>query len=396
MTAPGPELDASAIIPTYRRWDIEIVSGSGSKVFDVDGKAYLDLVAGIAVQSLGHGHPRVVRAITEQAQKLVHVSNLYRTGPQEELAARLGRLTGGMLSFFANSGAEAIECALKLARKWSASTNGPGAYRVVAADGGFHGRTFGALAATGQPAKQAPFRPMLEGFTHVPFGDADVLAAAVGPGVAAVLLEPIQGEAGVIVPPAGYLAAAAEICSGAGCLLIVDEIQTGIGRTGMWFGFERDGVFPDVICLGKALGGGLPIAACMARPEIAAVFSLGDHGTTFGGGPVQSAAALATLETVETEGLVDRAATAGERFRARLGAALGEGTDVRGAGLLLGIALGAPLSREITSACLERGLLVNDPTPSVVRLTPPLILTDAEMDEAVSILEEVFHEVRAA
>jgi len=377
---------------TYKRWPIEIVSGGGSAVTDSDGRTYIDLVAGIAVASVGHAHPKVTEAISDQAARLVHVSNLYGTRAQLLLAERLAYLSPGMFSFFVNSGAEAIECALKLARKWS----GPDKSRVVAAAGGFHGRTFGALAATGQPAKQTPFAPMLTGFSHVPFGDPAALGAAMGPDVAAVILEPIQGEAGVIVPPQEYLGAARELCDSWGAMLILDEIQTGLGRTGRWFAHQHDGVIPDVMCLAKALAAGLPMGVCLARSDIAAAFSLGDHGTTFGGGPVQSAAALAVLDIIESEGLVERSRLVGERVASQLRAKLPDGAIVRGRGLMIGIEWPHPVAREVASVALARGVLVNDATPSVIRLTPPLVISDDEIDAAVEILVGVGHEVAAA
>jgi len=377
---------------TYKRWPIEIVSGSGSAVTDSDGRTYIDMVAGIAVASVGHAHPKVTEAISDQAARLVHVSNLYGTRAQLLLAERLAYLSPGMFSFFVNSGAEAIECALKLARKWS----GPDKNRVVAAAGGFHGRTFGALAATGQPAKQTPFAPMLAGFGHVPFGDPAALDAAMGADVAAVILEPIQGEAGVIVPPQDYLGAAREMCDRWGAMLILDEIQTGLGRTGRWFAHQHDGVVPDVMCLAKALAAGLPMGVCLARSDIAAAFSLGDHGTTFGGGPVQSAAALAVLDVIESEGLVERSRLVGERVASQLRAELPAGAIVRGRGLMIGIEWPHPVAREVASVALERGVLVNDATPGVTRLTPPLVISDDEIEAAVEVLVGVAHEVAAA
>ncbi|MBA2273266.1 MAG: acetylornithine transaminase [Actinobacteria bacterium] len=377
---------------TYKRWPIEIVSGRGSTVTDSDGRTYIDLVAGIAVASVGHAHPKVTEAIADQAARLVHVSNLYGTHAHLLLAERLACLSPDMLSFFVNSGAEAIECALKLARKWG----GPDKSRVVAAAGAFHGRTFGALAATGQPAKQTPFAPMLPGFSHVPFGDPDALEAAMGADVAAVILEPIQGEAGVIVPPHDYLGAAREMCDSWGALLILDEIQTGLGRTGRWFAHQHDGVIPDVMCLAKALAAGLPMGVCLARSEIAAAFSLGDHGTTFGGGPVQSAAALAVLNIIESEGLVERSRLVGGRVASQLRAKLPAGAIVRGRGLMLGIEWPHPVAREFACVALERGVLVNDATPNVIRLTPPLVISDDEIDAAVEVLVEVGDEVAAA
>ncbi|MDQ3957192.1 MAG: aminotransferase class III-fold pyridoxal phosphate-dependent enzyme, partial [Actinomycetota bacterium] len=280
---------AESLMPAYRRWPVRFVEGRGSTLVDSGGREYLDLVAGIAVVGVGHCHPRVTGAIHAQSSRLVHVSNLYETEPARELAHRLAALTGGMRAFFCNSGAEAVECALKLARR-----HGGARRRIVAATGGFHGRTLGALSVTGQPHKQAPFEPLIGAVTHVPFGDARALEASLGDDVAAVLLEPIQGEAGVVVPPDGYLARARAACDATGALLILDEVQTGLGRTGRWFAFEHEGVVPDVVCLAKALGNGLPVGACLARPGVS--FEPGDHGSTFGGGPVVAAAACAVLD----------------------------------------------------------------------------------------------------
>ncbi len=373
---------------TYQRWPVEFVSGEGSTLYDVDGKAYVDLVAGIAVASLGHAHPVLVKAVAEQAARLIHVSNLYETGPQRELASRLADLTGGMRSFFCNSGAESIECALKLARRWA----GPGRARFVCAHGGFHGRTLGALSAMGQPAKAAPFQPLVPGFTHVPFDDIVALELVLDDTVAAVVLEPIQGEAGVIVPSPDLLAEVRALCDRVGALMILDEVQTGIARTGAWFAYEHSGIEPDVLCLAKGLGGGLPIGACLATPEVAAAFSAGDHGSTFGGGPVQTSAALAVLEVIERDGLVARATVAGARLRTGLQEVFGVDA-VRGAGLMLAVNLPGPLAADLTGRALDKGLLVNNPADDVLRFTPPLVITDEEIDRAVAILKEVWDEI---
>jgi acetylornithine/N-succinyldiaminopimelate aminotransferase len=374
------------LMNTYRRWDLQPVSGTGARLFDAAGRAYIDCVAGIAVASVGHAHPVLTEAIKSQAAELLHVSNLYHTAPAEDLAAELAALTGGMHTFLCNSGAEAIEAAIKLARKWGRSR---GRHRIVAAEGGFHGRTLGALAATGQPAKRAAFEPLPPGFSHVVFGDASALDSAVDGSVAAVLLEPIQGEAGVVVPPEGYLAAAKSACARSGALLILDEVQTGVGRTGAWWAHQHEGVAPDVMCIAKGLAGGLPIGACLAAPEVATAFEPGDHGCTFGGGLVQSGAALAVLDIIASEGLLERAKSAGELLMQGLAAIFGRAADVRGQGLLVGVELAEPKARGVAEAALVRGLLVNDVTPSVVRLTPPLVITDDDIHAALEILEEV-------
>lgn len=375
------------LMPTYKPRPITFVSGSGSTLVAENGDRYLDLVAGIAAASVGHAHPAVAAAVSAQVEKLVHTSNLYGTTPQRILAARLADISGGKLSFFANSGAETIECALKLARKWARLHYDRPRTRIIATDGGFHGRTFGALSATGQPGKQAPFQPIVPDFVHVAYGDIDALSEALSDEVAAVLLEPIQGEAGVIVPPDGYLAAARALCDEAGALLIFDEVQTGLGRTGYWLAAEHEGVDADIVCLAKALGGGLPIGACLARPNIADAFEPGDHASTFGGGPVQCAAAVATLDVIEREGLLQRSAVGGARLVAGL-RGLGHGT-VRGRGLMIALDLGAPMAGAVVAAALEKRVLVNEVSSSAVRFTPPLVITDDEIDHGVDVMAEV-------
>jgi acetylornithine/N-succinyldiaminopimelate aminotransferase len=379
------------IMATYLRRPIEFVSGQGCTLRDVDGNEYLDMVAGIAVMSVGHSHPKVVRAIAEQTARLVHVSNLFETSPQKALATRLAELTTGHLSFFCNSGAEAIEAALKLARRHG----GPEKTRIVAAEGGFHGRTFGALAATGQPKKREPFEPLPSGFSHVPYDDVDALESALDTDVAAVLLEPIQGEAGVIVPDEGYLSAVRKACDEAGALLILDEIQTGLGRTGRWFACDHYGVVADVICLAKALAGGLPMGACLARPEVASSFRPGDHASTFGGGPVQSTAALSVLDVIESEGLIEKAGVNGERLSKGLASIFGEAATIRGKGLLVGAAFEDEIARRLADVALEKGLLVNDATPNVLRLCPPLVISEGEIDRGLTVLAAAWDEVRS-
>jgi acetylornithine/N-succinyldiaminopimelate aminotransferase len=378
---------AEQIMSTYRRWPIEIVSGRGCLLYDTDGKEYLDLVAGLAVASVGHAHPRLAEAIAEQSARLVHVSNLYATGPQQELAARLAGLTGGMQSFFCNSGAEAVEAAIKLARKHAEGRHG-----IIATEGGFHGRTMGALSATGQPGKKTAFEPLVPGFTHVPYDDVEALAAAIDDNTAAVLIEPIQGEAGVVVPAPGYLAEVREVCDRAGILLILDEVQTGIGRTGSWFAYEHSGVTPDIMCLAKGLAAGLPIGACLATPAVAASFVPGDHATTFGGGPVQCAAAIAVLDVIDDEGLLANAASVGEFIKERVGGLPGV-SEVRGRGLLIGIRLTDDKAHEVAALALERGVLVNDPTPDIVRICPPLVITEEQAATGADVVAGAIAEV---
>jgi acetylornithine/N-succinyldiaminopimelate aminotransferase len=385
-------MDRGHVMDVYKRWPIELVAGRGSRVEDSDGNIYIDMVAGIAVSVLGHAHPALTHAVSVQMDKLVHVSNLYWTRPQVELAQRLAALTGGMRSFFCNSGAESIECALKLARKWGRVTGGNSKTGVIATDGGFHGRTMGALTATGQPAKQAPFQPLVPGIVHVGYGDASAIEQAMNQQIAAVLLEPIQGEAGVIVPPDGYLADVREICDRAGALLMLDEVQTGLGRTGTWFAYEHSDIRPDVMCLAKGLAGGLPMGACLASPEVASAFQPGDHATTFGGGPVPSVAALAVIEVLEREGLIERASLLGEKLRAELEEIFGPGT-VRGRGLMLGIDVSPHDARRFAESCMAHGLLVNDIGADTIRLVPPLVITDDDIEEALVVLAKVWGEL---
>ena len=374
------------VISTYKRWPVEFVSGSGVSLYDASGGEYLDLVAGLAVTSVGHAHPTVVAAIAEQAARLIHVSNLYVTRPQQELAGRLAGLTGGMQSFFCNSGAEAIEAAIKLARKHTGKT------RVVAFQGGFHGRTFGALSATGQPGKKEAFEPVVPGFEHVPYGDLGAVESALSDDVAAILVEPIQGEAGVVVPPEGFLTGLRALCDRTGVLLIADEVQTGIGRTGAWFAVDHSGVTPDIMCLAKGLGAGLPIGACLAIPNVASSFVAGDHATTFGGGPVQCAAALAVLDVIEDGGLIAHAARLGALMKDELGS-IAEVSEVRGTGLLIAAELSAGASRDVAAAALERKVLVNDVGPTSIRLCPPLVITEEQARHGVSVLRWCIEEV---
>ena len=392
------ELTDSRVMPTYRRKPVEFVRGQGMYLFDNEGKRFLDFVAGVAVTALGHAHPQISEAMSKQSAELVHTSNLYYTRPMAELAMRLTDLLGwsdGRV-FFANSGAEANECAMKLVRRWAKERFGPDRYELIAALGSFHGRTFETLAATGQPAKWEPFSPLPPGFRHVPFDDAAALEAAVDDSVSGVLLEPILGEGGVVVPKDDYLPTVRRICDDNGLALIMDEVQTGLGRTGRMFAFERQGAVPDVITLAKALGNGLPIGACAARGELAGAFSPGDHGTTMGGGPVVCSVALTVLDVIEKESLVENAAQVGSHLRAGLEELKRNHTvisEIRGLGLLLGIDLEQEVAAQVVSAAFEEGLLVNDVTPRVIRLCPPLIVSESECDAAVETLDRVFSAV---
>ncbi|MFE5405034.1 acetylornithine transaminase [Streptomyces sp. NPDC056580] len=368
-----------ALMNNYGTPRLPLVRGAGARLWDADGKEYLDFVGGIAVNALGHAHPAVVEAVSRQIGSLGHVSNLFVAEPPVALAERLLQLFGrdGRV-YFCNSGAEANEGAFKIGRL-------TGRTHMVATRGGFHGRTMGALALTGQPGKQQPFLPLPGDVTHVPYGDAQALAAAVTEETALVIIEPIQGENGVVVPPAGYLKAARAITAATGALLVLDEVQTGVGRTGNWFEYQaHEGVLPDVVTLAKGLGGGLPLGATVAFGRAAELLRPGQHGTTFGGNPVACAAGLAVLDTIADEGLLANVKRQGEKLRDGI-EALGHPLidHVRGAGLLLGIVLTGPHAPQAQQAAQEAGFLVNAPAPDVVRLMPPLNLRD---DEAGALL----------
>ena len=370
---------SKSMMNNYGQPTLALVSGDGAVVTDDTGKSYVDMLGGIAVNALGHAHPAIIEAVTRQVSTLGHVSNFYVAEPPVALAELLLALAGrsGKV-FFANSGAEANEAAFKLSRR-------TGRTHVVSTIGSFHGRTMGALALTGQPGKAEPFLPLTPGVTHVPYGDVAALEAAVSDETAMLILEPIQGEQGVVVPPAGYLAAARAITTKHGALLVLDEVQTGIGRTGNWFAHQADGIEPDVVTLAKGLGGGLPIGACIAFGDAATLLEPGQHGSTFGGNPISCAAALAVLRTIARDGLLDHVKRVGERVRTGL-----EGldspviTEVRGAGLLLGIVLAEPIAADLTAALRDAGFLANAAQPDVIRLAPPLILTVEQADAFVA------------
>ncbi len=372
---------SDAMLPTYAEPVLTLVRGDGATVWDDAGNAYTDLVAGIAVNALGHAHPAVVQAVSAQVATLGHTSNLVANEPSLLLAERLLALTGrdGRV-FFASSGAEANETAFKVARR-------TGRTSVVAAEGSFHGRTMGALALTGQKAKRAPFEPLPEGVTFVPYGDEPALLSAVGEWTAAVVLEPVLGEGGVVPAPAGYLEAARQITRQHGSLLVLDEVQTGIGRTGGWFAHQSAGVEPDVLTLAKGLGGGLPVSACLVFGEAMSLLVPGQHGTTFGGNPVACAAALAVLDTIERDGLLGRTESLGKSLATGI-TGLGHPlvATVRGAGLMLGIVLTAPVAPAVEAAARQHGFLVNAVAPDVIRLVPPLVLTDTQAHAFVSAL----------
>ncbi|MET7322682.1 acetylornithine transaminase [Streptomyces sp. NPDC005549] len=371
---------------------LPLVRGEGARLWDADGKEYLDLVGGIAVNALGHAHPAVVDAVSRQIASLGHVSNLFIAEPPVALAERLLRHFGreGKV-YFCNSGAEANEGAFKIGRL-------TGRPHMVATQGGFHGRTMGALALTGQPGKQEPFLPLPGDVTHVPYGDPQALAAAVTEETALVVIEPIQGENGVVVPPPGYLKAARAITAATGALLVLDEVQTGIGRTGHWFEYQaHEGVLPDVVTLAKGLGGGLPLGATVAFGRAADLLQPGQHGTTFGGNPVACAAGLAVLDTIEDEGLLDNVKRQSERLRGDI-EGLGHPLigHVRGAGLLLGIVLTEPLAAQVQQAAQDAGILVNAPAPDVVRLMPALNLGDDVVDAFLGALPGILDQAADA
>jgi acetylornithine aminotransferase len=376
----------AVMMNNYGTPPLALASGDGAVVTDVDGKSYLDLLGGIAVNILGHRHPAVIEAVTRQMDTLGHTSNLYATEPGIALAEALVGLLGADASarvFFCNSGTEANEVAFKITRL-------TGRTKLVAAQGAFHGRTMGSLALTGQPTKQAPFAPLPGDVTHVPYGDVAALEAAVDDRTAAVFLEPIMGEGGVVVPPPGYLIAAREITAKHGALLALDEVQTGMGRTGAFFAHQHDGIAPDIVTLAKGLGGGLPIGACIAIGATADLLTPGLHGSTFGGNPVCAAAALAVLRVLADDDLISRADI--------LGKALHDGIEslrhplvdhVRGRGLLCGIVLSAEAAKHVEGAAREAGFLVNAAAPDVIRLAPPLVITEVQVDEFLGALPNV-------
>ena len=374
----------AVMMNNYGTPPLALASGDGAVVTDTDGKSYVDLLGGIAVNVLGHRHPAVIEAVTRQLNTLGHTSNLYATEPGIALAeALVGLLGADAKVFFCNSGTEANEVAFKITRL-------TGRTKLVAAQGAFHGRTMGSLALTGQPSKQEPFAPLPGDVTHVPYGDVEALRSAVDGDTAAVFLEPIMGEGGVVVPPAGYLVAAREITAEHGALLVLDEVQTGMGRTGAFFAHQHDGITPDVVTLAKGLGGGLPIGACLAIGATADLLTPGLHGSTFGGNPVCTAAALAVLQALADDDLVTRADVLGKTLSAgieSLGHPLVD--HVRGRGLLRGVVLTAEAAKPAETAAREAGFLVNAAAPNVIRLAPPLIITDAQIDDFLAALPAV-------
>ena len=381
----------AALMANYGTPTLALARGAGAEVWDTDGRRYLDLLGGVAVNALGHAHPAVVQAVSEQIGTLGQVSNLYLSEPAVTLAETLLDLLGATGSgrvLFCNSGAEAIEAAFKIARRTGRS-------KIVSTDGAFHGRTMGALALTGQPAKRDPFAPMPPGVVFVPYGEPVALESVVDDDTAAVFLEPVQGENGVVIPPDGYLQAAREITAAHGSLLVLDEVQTGIGRTGNWFAHQSAGVVPDVVTLAKGLGGGLPIGACIGIGPAAHLLQPGQHGSTLGGNPVCCAAALAVLRTIAADGLVDHAARLGKQIAAEVTALHHPLVEsVGAAGLLIGIGLTSPVSAVVASTAREAGFLVNPAVPGRVRLAPPLVLTEAQAREFLGALPTILDRVR--
>jgi len=387
-TKTTTELTERYLMTTYRRAPVAFTSGQGVWLTDLEGRRYLDFVAGIAVCALGHNHPALTAAIQTQAARLLHVSNLYLIPEQAALGRRLVQHTGLDRAFFCNSGAEANEAAIKLARKYW-HRKGVGRFEIIVAERSFHGRTLGTLAATAQPKYQQGFAPLPPGFVTVPFNDVEALRAAVSPATAAIMLEVIQGEGGYHLPSPEYLPMVRRLCDDQGVLLILDEVQTGLGRTGRWFACEHYGVRPDVMTLAKGLGGGVPIGALLAGDAVAAAFQPGDHGSTFGGNPMASAAALAVLDTIERDGLVARAAEVGAYFVGQLRELAKRSpaiTDVRGLGLMVAADLNIDAA-QVVGACRDRGLLLNAVQPTTLRFAPPLIVTTSEVDRAVEILD---------
>ncbi len=382
------------LMSTYKRFPIVLRKGRGCRVYDTNGKEYLDFVAGIAVNVLGHSHPAVVVAVQKQAQRLIHVSNLYHIEPQIRLAELLVENSFADRAFFCNSGAEANEAAIKLVRKYSHDHFGPDRHEIITALNSFHGRTMATLTATGQEKFHKGFEPLLEGFRYIPFDDLEALEKAITPQTAAVMLEPIQGEGGVRVPSPDYLKRVRELCDRNELLLVLDEVQTGIGRTGRLFAYEHFGIEPDIITLAKGLGGGVPIGAMLAREEVAKSFVPGTHASTFGGNPLAAQAALATLEKVLEDGLLlEECKEKGEYFMERLRELQKEHEDivldVRGLGLMIGLELARECTPVVEEA-LERGFLLNCAAGNTLRFTPPLLVTEGEIDRLIDLLHDIF------
>jgi predicted acetylornithine/succinylornithine family transaminase len=384
-------LSSEYIMNTYKRFPVVLVKGSGVKVWDVNGKEYLDFASGIAVCSLGHSHPQVIAAVKEQVEKLTHVSNLYYTEPQAQLAKLLVDNSFADKVFFCNSGAEANEAAIKLARKYAHENMGPDKFELITMKDSFHGRTMATITATGQEKFQFGFTPLLEGFKYVPFNDLQALETAISAKTCGIMLEPIQGEGGVNIPDDNYLASVREICDRHGILLIVDEVQVGMGRTGKLFAYEYSGIKPDIMTLAKALGNGFPIGAMLATDKIAKAFVPGNHASTFGGNPLATAAANATMKIMLQEGVLENCRKIGDYFLLQLKKLQQKHKiikDVRGVGLMLAAQLDIE-SGDIVNDCLQRGLLIISAGSKTLRFVPPLIITTQDVDRAIGVLDEV-------
>jgi predicted acetylornithine/succinylornithine family transaminase len=379
---------------TYARYPILLVRGKGATVWDSNGREYLDFVAGLAVCNLGHCHPKVVQALKEQAEQLIHCSNFYYIGPQVELAQRLCEHSFGERVFFCNSGAEATEAAIKLARKYSTAQHGPERYEIITMENSFHGRTMGALSATAQKKFQKGFEPMLQGFTYCPFDDLDAVAAAISPRTCAVMVEPIQGEGGVILPSTDYLKGLRELCDQTGTLLIFDEVQVGMGRTGRLFAYEHYDVLPHIMTLAKSLANGVPIGALVATDEVAQAFAPGDHASTFGGNPLATKVGCCVMDTLVQDGILENCQEQGQyliKGLLNLKERYAFITDVRGKGLICGCELEFA-GKKIVERCMDKGFLINCTADRVLRFLPPLIVTREEIDLLLKTLDEVFAE----
>jgi predicted acetylornithine/succinylornithine family transaminase len=385
-------LEEQGLMKTYNRLPVAFVRGEGARLWDSEGKEYLDFVGGLGVCGLGHCHPKVVQAVQQQAATLIHTTNLFHILPQARLGALLSELSGGMKCFFGNSGAEANEGAIKLARKHAHTVRSIQEPEIIVAEGSFHGRTLAALTATAQPRYQKDFTPLVPGFVVVPFNDRKALQGAVNDSTCAIMLEPIQGEIGVREGTDEFLQGAQSICKQTGALLILDEIQTGLGRTGKWFAYQHFGLEPDIVTLAKSIAGGVPMGVILAKPQVAQIFQPGDHASTFGGNFLACAAALAALQAVRDEGLVENSAEIGRSFKAALQglqARFPQITEVRGRGLMLALVFEPPVARQVLDACLQRGLVVNAIGDHIVRFLPPLIIKRDQVEQACQTLHEV-------
>jgi len=386
------DLDREHVMGTYARQPIVFVRGEGARLWDAGGREYLDFLAGIAVCGIGHAHPGVAQAVARQAATLTHVSNLFHNALQARLASRLCGLTGMQKAFFCNSGAEANECAIKIARKWGRHLRGPDCHEIITFTGSFHGRTLATVTATAQPKYQDPFRPLLPGFRYLEVGDVRSLDEAIGEQTCAVMIEPVQGESGIQIIPADFLAAIRALCDEAEVLLILDEVQSGMGRSGRFLASHRTGVQGDIVTLAKGIANGVPMGVCLARGSVAEALAPGDHGSTFGGQPLACAAALATLDAIEHEGLMENAARVGDYFVAQLRRLQGEKPiirEVRGVGLLCALELNRPEARAALRGLLDRGVVANAVGNTILRFLPPLCVKEQDCDRVVAALAEV-------